>query len=178
MQREICIAGFGGQGALAIGKSIIEAGNEEGLHVTWTPSYGPEMRGGTANCSVVVSDEPIGSPVFEHPTELIVMNLPSLLKFEPKVVENGLVLVNSSVVTQKVSREDLTAYYIPCVEIADELGNQKVANMVMTGAYVAATHAVKPETVEEMIKEMFTGRKAKLVPMNIEAFHRGMECIK
>ena len=177
MKKEIIISGFGGQGGLAIGKNLAEAGMAEGRNVTWAPSYGPEMRGGTANCSVVLSDKPVGSPIFNHPTELIAMNEPSLEKFEAGVVPGGTVFVNSSVVTDKVSRSDLTAYYIPCAEIADEVGNPKVGNMVMLGAYVAATKVLKSETIETMIHEMFTGAKAKLVPLNIEAFHRGMACI-
>lgn len=178
MKKQITVSGFGGQGVLSIGKSLVEAGMDEGLEVTWAPSYGPEMRGGTANCSVVISDKPIGSPVFTHPTELIAMNLPALEKFEPRVVEGGLIIVNSSVVEQKVERTDVKSFYVPCIDIATELGNTKVANMVMLGAYVKATGALKVETVQEMIKNMFTGRKAKLVPMNMEALQRGMECIK
>ena len=178
MKKQITVSGFGGQGVLSIGKSLVEAGMDEGLEVTWAPSYGPEMRGGTANCSVVISDKPIGSPVFTHPTELIAMNLPALEKFEPKVVEGGLIIVNSSVVEQKVERTDVKAYYVPCIDIATELGNTKVANMVMLGAYIKATGALKVETVQEMIKNMFTGRKAKLVPMNMEALQKGMECNK
>lgn len=178
MKKQITVSGFGGQGVLSIGKSLVEAGMDEGLEVTWAPSYGPEMRGGTANCSVVISDKPIGSPVFTHPTELIAMNLPALEKFEPKVVEGGLIIVNSSVVEPKVERTDVKAYYVPCIDIATELGNTKVANMVMLGAYIKATGALKVETVQEMIKNMFTGRKAKLVPMNMEALQKGMECIK
>ncbi|WP_417045158.1 2-oxoacid:acceptor oxidoreductase family protein [Dysosmobacter sp.] len=177
MKREIIISGFGGQGGLAIGKNLAEAGMEEGLNVTWAPSYGPEMRGGTANCSVVLSDKPVGSPVFAHPTDLIALNEPSLVKFEAGVVPNGLVFVNSDVVTDKVTRPDLTAYYIPCAKIAEEVGNPKVANMVMLGAYVAGTKFLKPETIEEMIQEMFAGPKAKFIPLNIEAFRRGMACI-
>ena len=177
MKREIIISGFGGQGGLAIGKNLAEAGMEEGLNVTWAPSYGPEMRGGTANCSVVLSDKPVGSPVFAHPTDLIALNEPSLVKFEAGVVPNGLVFVNSDVVTDKVTRPDLTAYYIPCAKIAEEVGNPKVANMVMLGAYVAGTKFLKPETIEKMIQEMFAGPKAKFIPLNIEAFRRGMACI-
>ena len=177
MKKEIIISGFGGQGGLAIGKNLAEAGMAEGLNVTWAPSYGPEMRGGTANCSVVLSDKPVGSPVFAHPTELIALNEPSLSKFEAGVLPGGMVFVNSDVVTDKVSRSDLTAYYIPCSKIADEVGNAKVSNMVMLGAYVAATGILKQETIEEMIRKMFTGDKAKLVPLNIQAFHRGMAII-
>ena len=151
---------------------------DEGLNVTWAPSYGPEMRGGTANCSVVLSDKPVGSPVFARSTELIALNEPSLMKFEEGVLPGGTVFVNSDVVTDKVQREDLTAYYIPCSKIADEVGNAKVSNMVMLGAYVAATKVLKPETIEKMIQEMFAGPKAKFIPLNIEAFHRGMACIQ
>ena len=178
MKRELVISGFGGQGGLAIGKNLAEAGMVEGLNVTWAPSYGPEMRGGTANCSVVLSDAPIGSPVFAHPSDLIALNEPSLAKFEADVVSGGLVLVNSSVVTRVVARQDVTVYYIPCSAIAEELGNPKVANMVMLGAYVAAAKLLKPETIESLIHTMFTGTKAKLVPLNIEAFYRGMACIE
>ena len=177
MKKSIIISGFGGQGALAIGKNLAEAGMTEGLYVTWAPSYGPEMRGGTANCSVVLSDEPIGSPVFNTSTELIALNEPSLAKFESGVLPGGTVFVNSNVISETIHREDLTAYYIPCNAIAVEIGNEKVANMVMLGAYVAATGAVKPETIETMIQEMFAGAKAKFIPLNIEAFRRGMACI-
>ena len=178
MKKEIIISGFGGQGGLAIGKNLAEAGMAEGLNVTWAPSYGPEMRGGTANCSVVLSTERVGSPVFARPSELIVLNLPSLLKFQDDVQPGGMIFVNSSVIEEKVERQDVTTYYVPCSEIAEKVGNPKASNMVMLGAYVAATKVVKPETVVEIIKEMFTGAKAKLVPLNIEAFHRGMACIE
>lgn len=176
MKKEIIISGFGGQGVMSIGKNLVEAGMAEGFQVTWAPSYGPEMRGGTANCSVVLSDKPVGSPVFSFPTELIAMNGPSIDKFAPTVVSGGLVLVNSSVVSKKVERSDVKALYVPCEGIAYEVGNPKVANMVMLGAYVAATGALKPETIEQMIHEMFTGAKAKLVPLNLEALKRGMAC--
>lgn len=178
MKKEIIISGFGGQGGLAIGKNLAEAGMDEGLNVTWAPSYGPEMRGGTANCSVVLSDKPVGSPVFAHPTELIALNEPSLMKFEEDVQSGGTVFVNCDVVTDRVQRPDLTAYYIPCVKIAGEVGNPKVGNMVMLGAYVAATKILKPDTIEAMIQHMFAGPKAKFIPLNIEAFHRGMACIQ
>ena len=178
MRKAIIISGFGGQGGLAIGKNLAEAGMAEGLNVTWAPSYGPEMRGGTANCSVVLSDKPVGSPVFNTSTELIALNEPSLEKFEAGVLPGGTVFVNSDVVTDKVTRPDLTAYYIPCNTIADQVGNAKVSNMVMLGAYVAGTKVLKPETIEKMIQEMFAGPKAKFIPLNIEAFRRGMACIQ
>lgn len=178
MLKQIIISGFGGQGGLAIGKNLAEAGMDEGFHVTWAPSYGPEMRGGTANCSVVISTEAIGSPIFARSTELIALNEPSLEKFEAGVLPGGSVFVNSDVVTDRVSREDLAAFYIPCSKIAEEVGNPKVGNMVMLGAYVARTELLKPETIEAMIVQMFGGAKAKFIPLNIEAFHRGMACVK
>ena len=176
MKKEIILSGFGGQGVLSIGKNLVEAGVDEDLEVSWVPSYGPEMRGGTANCTVILSDERIGAPLVENPTELIAMNRPSLTKFEDTVVPGGAIFVNSSIVSEKVRRMDVKAVYIPCDEIAIELGNPKVSNMVMLGAYVAATGVLKVETIENMIREMFTGKKAKLVPLNMEALHRGIEC--
>lgn len=178
MKKEIIISGFGGQGVMSIGKNLVEAGMAEGLEVTWAPSYGPEMRGGTANCHVVLSDKPVGSPLFTYPTELIAMNAPSLDKFAPMVKKDGLVFVNSSVISAKVERPDLKAVYVPCAEIAYKVGNPKVGNMVMLGAYVAATGALKPDTIREMIREMFTGRKAKLQDLNFKALDEGMACVK
>ena len=178
MKKQIIISGFGGQGGLAIGKNLAEAGMAAGLNVTWAPSYGPEMRGGTANCSVVLSDKPIGSPVFARSTELIALNEPSLAKFESGVVPGGMVFVNSDVVTGRVSRSDLTAFYIPCAKIAQEAGNAKSANMVMLGAYAAATRFLDPQALEEMIREMFSGAKARFIPSNIDAFRRGMGCVQ
>ena len=176
--KNILIAGFGGQGALSIGKNLAEAALAENLNVTWAPSYGPEMRGGTANCSVVISDKPVGSPVFKFSNELIAMNGPSLDKFAPFVVDGGMIFINSSVVKYTYEREGIKVYYIPCDDVASELGNLKVANMVMLGAYIAAAKTVKPETVDKMIEEIFTGKKAKLVPLNKEALKAGMALIK
>jgi len=176
---EQCIfAGFGGQGTLLIGKFLACAGLMEGKEVTWLPSYGPEMRGGTANCSVVVSDKPIAAPVVTAPNSVIAMNLPSLLKFEPTVKAGGTIFVNSSIIAEKVTRTDVKAVYVPCLEIAQELGNLKVANMVMLGAYIQAMGNLKVETIKEMLVHMFTGPKAKLVDLNIEALARGAACVK
>ena len=178
MRKEIIIAGFGGQGVMYIGKNIAEAGVEEGLEMTWVPSYGPEMRGGTSNCSVILSDSRIGTPLIENPTDIIVMNRPSLTKFEPDVVPGGGVFINSSVVTDKVTRDDVKAYYIPCDDIARELGNPKVGNMVMLGAYVGVNDFLRTETVEAMIKVLFAGKKADLIPLNLDALHRGIDCVR
>ena len=178
MTNEIMIAGFGGQGVMAIGKTLAEAGMKENKDVSWLPSYGPEMRGGTANCCVVLTDDAIVSPIVLEPTELIAMNLPSLLKFEPTVKAGGTIFVNSSIITEKVSRTDVKAVYVPCLEIAQELGNMKVANMVMLGAYIQAMGNLSFETIKEMLVHMFTGPKAKLVDLNIEALARGAACVK
>ena len=178
MTNEIMIAGFGGQGVMAIGKTLAEAGMKEGKDVSWLPSYGPEMRGGTANCSVVLTDDAIVSPIVLEPTELIAMNLPSLLKFEPTVKAGGTIFVNSSIITEKVTRTDVKAVYVPCLEIAQELGNMKVANMVMLGAYIQAMGNLSFDTIKEMLVHMFTGPKAKLVDLNIEALARGAACVK
>ena len=151
---------------------------KEGKDVSWLPSYGPEMRGGTANCCVVLTDESIVSPIVLEPTELIAMNLPSLLKFEPTVAPGGTIFVNSSIIAEKVQREDVRAIYVPCLEIAQELGNMKVANMVMLGAYIQAMGNLGVETIKEMLVHMFTGPKAKLVDLNIEALRRGAMCVE
>ncbi len=178
MTNEIMIAGFGGQGVMAIGKTLAEAGMKEGKAVSWLPSYGPEMRGGTANCCVVISEEEIICPIVLEPTELIAMNLPSLLKFEPTVRAGGTIFVNSSIITEKITREDVRAVYVPCLDIANELGNAKVANMVMLGAYIEAMGNLGTDTIKEMLVHMFTGPKAKLVDLNIEALRRGAACVK
>ncbi len=178
MTNEIMIAGFGGQGVMAIGKTLAEAGMKENKDVSWLPSYGPEMRGGTANCCVVLTDDAIVSPIVLEPTELIAMNLPSLIKFEPTVKAGGTIFVNSSIIAEKVTRTDVRAIYVPCLEIAQELGNMKVANMVMLGAYIQAMGNLSVETIKEMLVHMFTGPKAKLVDLNIEALARGAACVK
>lgn len=178
MKKEIMIAGFGGQGVMSIGKSIVEAGVQEGLEVSWVPSYGPEMRGGTANCSVILSSRPIGSPLVQEATELIAMNGPSLTKFLPQVISGGTVFVNSSIISAAAARKDVQFCCVPCDDIAAELGNRKVANMVMLGAYAAATQALKAETLRELILHMFNGPKAKLAELNLKALARGMACIQ
>ncbi len=176
MKKEVILSGFGGQGVMSIGKNLVEAAVEEDLEASWVPSYGPEMRGGTANCTVIISDGRIGAPLVERPSEVIAMNRAALAKFEEAAAPGGTVFVNSSIVPDQVQRTDVQAVYVPCDEIAAELGNPKVANMVMLGSYVAATKVLRPDTIQRMIHEMFTGPKAKLVPLNLEALRRGMEC--
>jgi 2-oxoglutarate ferredoxin oxidoreductase subunit gamma len=164
-------AGSGGQGTLAIGQIIAKAAMEEGREVTWLPSYGPEMRGGTANCTVVVSDQPIRCPLIDEADVLVVMNLPSLLKFEPMVVPNGLLFINSDLVPQEPKRSDLRVQKIAVNTEAQKLGSDKAANIIMLGAILAETNLVKKETIEYELEQLFSGRKAKYLDMNRKALH-------
>ena len=170
---DVVMAGFGGQGLMFIGKLLAYSAMKEGKTVTWIPSYGPEMRGGTANCTVVVSDKEIGSPVTPHPRALIIMNNPSLEAFEPKLQSNGLLLSNSSFVTRPVARKDIKPISVPANEIAAEAGNEKAANMVMLGAYIACTNSVSRESIVAGLKELF-GKKIDLMDTNVRAFEEGM----
>ncbi len=178
MKREILVSGVGGQGVMSIGKNLVEAGIEEGHDGSYLPAYGPEMRGGWANCSVIFSDGPIYSPVVDEPDDLIAMTSTAMEQYESAVVPGGIILVNSSIISEKVTRTDVSAYYVPCDEIAIRLGNAKVSNMVMLGAYVAATKVLKAETLETMIEAMFRGPKEKFIPLNKQALHEGMACIE
>ncbi|WP_066499283.1 2-oxoacid:acceptor oxidoreductase family protein [Abyssisolibacter fermentans] len=174
MQEKVIIAGFGGQGVMSMGQLLTYAGMIENKNVSWLPSYGPEMRGGTANCNVMVSDNLIGSPIITNDaTTGIVMNLPSLIKFESDVIPGGKLLINSSLIDKKAERDDLDVYYVPANEIANELGNIKVANMVMLGAYLELTKAVETESVIEAFKKVFGEKKAKFIPLNREALAKG-----
>ena len=169
MKSKMFFAGSGGQGTLAIGQMIAKAAMDEGKEVTWLPSYGPEMRGGTANCTVVVSDKPIACPLINDADLLVVMNLPSLLKFEKMVVPGGLLIVNSSLVPEKASRDDIRVLYVPANDKAIELGNDKAANMVMLGAILKETGVVEEDTIREQMRHMFSGRKEKFLPLNLAA---------
>lgn len=173
------LAGFGGQGVMLMGQLLTYAGMLEGKEVSWLPSYGPEMRGGTANCSVIVQDKPISSPVVEgNATSEIIMNLPSLEKFEVDLEPGGKLLINSSLIERKASRDDVETYYIPCSDIANELGNTKVSNMVMLGALVEVTGVVKPESILKAMENKMGLAKAHLMEINREAYERGAACIK
>lgn len=140
---DIIIAGFGGQGVLVLGQLITYAGMIEDKAVSWFPSYGPEQRGGTCNCSVVVSEEEIGSPLVSKPTVAIVMNAPSMERFEPTVAPGGLIIYNSTLISQKPQRSDVRVVAVPANEIADELGNTRVANMVLLGSFIEATRLIE-----------------------------------
>ncbi|MFZ5353847.1 MAG: 2-oxoacid:acceptor oxidoreductase family protein [Bacillota bacterium] len=178
MTHEIIMAGFGGQGVMAMGKILAEAALREGKNVSWLPSYGPEMRGGTANCNVIVSEEPVGAPIVTEASAALVLNRPSLDKFEKDVVPGGTLIINSSLIDKKATREDIKVYYVPANEIANEIGTGKIANMVMLGAYLAASGAAKQDTVMEVVSEIFSGKKADVIPLNKEALTRGAACIK
>lgn len=172
-QHDVVIAGFGGQGVLLVGKMLAYAGMREDKEVSWFPSYGPEMRGGTCNCTVIISDRPVGSPVVQHPSAIIVLNLPSLDKFEPLVRSGGLVCLNTSLIQRHPRRNDLRVVNVPANDIAIELNNPRGANMVALGAYLGATGAVSQEGLEEVICETFAAKPA-LVEVNLEAFRRGV----
>lgn len=172
MEKEIIIAGFGGQGVLLIGKMLAYAGMMEGKEVSWLPSYGPEMRGGTANCTVVISDKPVGSPVVRSPHILIVLNRPSLDKFEPFVKKNGLLIINSSLIDRKAERNDIDVLYVKANDIALSCGSPKAANMVALGALIGKTNLLKIESIKETIKETFS-EKEKLVNLNLKALQEG-----
>jgi len=178
LNEKVICAGFGGQGVMLMGQLISYAGMIEGKEVSWLPSYGPEMRGGTANCSVMVSDRPIGSPVItDNATTAIVMNLPSLDKFEADIIKGGNLLINSSLIEKKAKRDDVVAYYVPANEIANEIGNAKTANMVMLGAYLALTHSVSEDAIMGALEKTLGKTKAHLIEINKVALERGMQAI-
>lgn len=173
MQKEIIVAGFGGQGVLFAGQLLTYAAMDEGLQVTWIPSYGPEMRGGTANCTVVISDEEIGSPMVSRPTAVIAMNLPSLDKYENKVKEGGLLVVNQSMVDREVKRTDIKVVMVPANSISEELGEKRMTNMVLLGALLANMDILPVAAIEKALKEHLPGRHQNLFTLNKEAMRRG-----
>jgi 2-oxoglutarate ferredoxin oxidoreductase subunit gamma len=170
------MAGFGGQGMLLAGKVLAQASMDIGREVSWLPSYGPEMRGGTANVIVCIGSSPIGSPLIEHPRGLVVMNLPSLERFAPKVQPGGVIVVNRSLIDKDVHRDDCTVIDVDARELAQEAGAPRAANFVMLGAYAAATGVVPPEAIERAIEEEFEGDKSKFVESSIAAFRAGFQC--
>jgi len=175
MQQEVIIAGFGGQGVLFAGQLLSYTALDEGKEVTWIPSYGPEMRGGTANCTVVISDEEIGSPLVNHPTAVIAMNLPSLEKFEGLVEEGGVIVVNASMVNRGVERDDIKVVSVPANEIASEIGSERAVNMVMIGALIGNLDLLSLEAVDAALESHLPERHKKYLPANKEALRRGAE---
>jgi len=179
MLQEIIVAGFGGQGVMSMGQLLAYAGMEEDKHVSWIPSYGPEMRGGTANCSVTISDVPVSSPLISEPDTLIVLNRPSLEKFEPDVKPGGLLLINSSLIDIEPKRSDLRVVKLPADDLADKnFSNTRVANMILVGAFVAITKAVNIESVLGALKKVLPEYRHNLIPLNRQALELGMDLAK
>ena len=173
MTEKIIIAGFGGQGVILAGKILAYAGMIEGKYVSHIPAYGAEMRGGTANCSVVVSDREVASPLVPKPTSLIAMNQPSLEKFEAVVVPGGKIFVNESLIPVKSKRTDVEIFYIPANNLAEEAGSGKASNMVMMGAFIAATGAVDAGDFKKSVPAVVSARNLKLNEINLKAFDLG-----
>ena len=173
MTTNTLIAGFGGQGVLFAGKFLAYKGMLEGKQISWLPSYGPEMRGGTANCSVIVSDMPIGSPIVSKPDVLIAMNLPSLDKYEKVVVPGGTIIVESTLITRKVEREDVNVFYVPANKLAQEIGAPTLANMIMIGKFIKETGAVSYENLEDGLKKVVSAKRADMFDINLKAIETG-----
>ena len=174
-EMRIVFAGFGGQGLLFAGKVVAYAGLIEDRQVSWLPSYGPEMRGGTANCSVTLSDEPIGSPLVMNPTVLVAMNQPSLLRFEKDVVPGGVALIDSSLVTRLPERGDISVFALEATNMAEDAGLKGLANIVLVGKMLKETGFCAPDTIEAAIRKAVPARKAALVEKNLSALKLGME---
>ncbi|NMC01985.1 MAG: 2-oxoacid:ferredoxin oxidoreductase subunit gamma [Chloroflexi bacterium] len=172
---DIIISGFGGQGALFAGQLLAYAGLTEGLQVTWIPSYGPEMRGGTANCTVILSEEEIGAPIIRHPTAAIALNLPSMDKYEPLVKPGGVLVVNASLVPRASVRTDLRVVALPASDIATELGNVRMANLVALGALLKATGIVSAESVLAQLEAHLSERQRQWLEPNKAALLKGVE---
>ncbi len=168
------LAGFGGQGILFMGKVIAYAGLFDNREVSWLPSYGPEMRGGTANCSVCISDDPICSPLVNNPNVLIVMNLPSFDKFIDKVVPGGIVIIDSTLIDKKVQRDDITAYYVPATALAEENGMKGLANIILMGKMMSVTNFCTKETMQKTLEKIIPPKKQHLIPKNMSAVELGI----
>jgi 2-oxoglutarate ferredoxin oxidoreductase subunit gamma len=175
METSIVIAGFGGQGVLFAGKMLAYAGMESGYHVTWIPSYGPEMRGGTANCTVVIADRPIGAPIVTHPDILVALNLPSLEKYEHVVKPNGLIVINSSLIAQPCDRDDVESVRVPANLIAEAFDAPKLLNMVAVGAMLARRPVVTLDAIGVAIAGHLPADKADLVAINMQVLQRGYD---
>ena len=175
MQSDVVMAGFGGQGILLIGKMLAYAGMHEGKEVSWLPSYGPEMRGGTAHCTVIISESEIGSPVVKNPRAVIVMNLPSLEKYEPLVKADGALVVNQSLVDREPERDDIRVLMVPANEIAEEMGNKRLANMILLGALLSMDDALTKEQVAASLKVHIPEHRRNLLEANYEALEIGAQ---
>lgn len=175
MTTKIIITGFGGQGILFAGKILAYAALLKGKELSWLPSYGPEMRGGTANCHVIISDEPVGSPIIQNPNVLISMNKPSLEKFEPSVEKDGHIIIDSTLIDRKVSRDDVTAVYAEATKIATDEGAHTLANMVMLGALLKATGLFTVDEVRKAVEKITPPKKQHLVEINMKMIEKGYQ---
>lgn len=172
---QILIAGFGGQGVLFAGKFLAYKGLVQGKQVSWLPSYGPEMRGGTANCSVIISDTPVGSPIITEPDVLVAMNLPSLQKFVDSVVPGGKIIIDSTLIDAKVERTDVEVFYVPATQMAKDAGFATLANMILTGKVLKETDAVSFSGNKETLESFIPARKANLIDINCQALQTGYD---
>nr|MBN1229090.1 2-oxoacid:acceptor oxidoreductase family protein [Anaerolineae bacterium] len=175
MIESFLFSGFGGQGVMFAGQLLAYAGMDTGLETTWIPSYGPEMRGGTAHCFVVLSDKPIGSPLVRNPKTALVFNNPSFEKYDPLIKTGGLLIVNSSMIVQSSNRTDITTLNIPATSLADELGSLRVANLIMLGAMLAANHIIRPEDLKQALADHIPAHHTDMLGMNYAAVDLGME---
>src|SRR4030043_112767 len=173
MQTEIVFSGFGGQGVLFAGQILTFAGMDSGFKVTWMPSYGPEMRGGTANCTTIIADEEIGSPMVRHPQAVVVMNLPSLDKYEATLPENGVLIINGSLVNRDTTRTDIIHVIVPANEIAEKIGNKRLTNMVLLGALLEKLPVLPMSAIDDALKNHLPERHRKFLPANLEALILG-----
>ena len=172
---QILIAGFGGQGVLFAGKFLAYKGLVQDKNVSWLPSYGPEMRGGTANCSVILSDMPVGSPIITDPDVLVAMNLPSLQKFVDTVVPGGKIIIDSTLIDAKVERTDVEVFYVPATQMAKDAGFATLANMILTGKVLKETDAVTFDGNKETLESFIPAKKAGLIEINCKALQMGYD---
>ena len=175
MEYQIVIAGFGGQGLLFSGKVLAYAALMEQRELSWLPSYGPEMRGGTANCNVIISDSPVGSPIVQNPNVLMVMNTPSLDKYEKSVAPGGKIFVDSTLISRKVEREDVEVFYIPATKMASDMGMPTLANMILLGAIVKATGCITDEGMLAGLNKIIPAKKANLLDANLKCIQAGKD---
>jgi len=175
VQIDIIISGFGGQGILFAGEILCRAAIESGLETSWFPSYGPEMRGGTAFCTVVISDEPIASPIVEYPSAVVALNLPSFIKYEKLLSSDGILIANTSLIDTRSERPDISCIYIPATEMAEDIGEKKATNIVALGALVAGIKVLDLKTLDLALKETLSGKKADLLDLNVKALVAGYE---
>ncbi len=173
--KQMLLSGFGGQGILFAGKFLAYKGLTDGKQVSWLPSYGPEMRGGTASCSVIISDEAVGSPIISNPDILVAMNLPSLDKFEKSVVSGGIILADSTLIERKVERDDVTVYYIPATRLASENGFPTLANMILMGKLLEVLGGFNAEDVKATLSKVISAKRADMLETNLKALKLGAE---